>query len=313
MSKIKEHIFQPILQTIGYYALKSMWRHRQMINRLVDEDQRRVERLKKEILTITSRILPDIKENDNVTVSLTSHGRRVEQYAAYAIYSILTQKILPNRIVLNINREKWTEDSLPDLIKKLQIAGLEVNLCEDVGPHTKLLPALEKYPDDVIITIDDDIFYGPDTLRILLAEYRHSDSKTVICLGSMNIKRDEDGHLLSYSEWTDTNATHNAEVGLYSPMGFRGVLYPPHIFSEEIFNREVYGKYCPKADDIWFTVMEIIDKIAVKPIEHKDAISDDLDHRNEYVSQNSDALHFLNDALGQNDVQIKALCDYYGL
>ena len=70
---------------------------------------------------------------------------------------------------------------------------------------------------------------------------------------------------------------------------------------------------CPKADDIWFTIMEERENITVKPIINDEVTYDDLDHRNEYIAENSDALHFTNNALGYNDVQLMALCKYYGL
>lgn len=309
---IKERIIQPILKASGYYKIKAKWRKHQMISRLMKEDRQRIEKLRNEILTINHRILPRLGE-ENITISLTSHGKRVERYAAYAIYSILTQSELPNRIVLNINRNQWAQDNLPELIKKLEIAGLEVNFCEDVGPHTKLLPTLEKYPNDIIITIDDDIFYGTETLKVLLDEYRMSDGETIICHEAAEIMRDEFGNLLPYSQWTTATIAAEEKSGQYSPMGFRGVLYPPHIFSQEIFNRKVYGELCPKADDIWFTIMEVRENIAVKPIVNESVTYDDIDHRNEYIAESSDALHFTNNALGYNDVQLMALCKYYGL
>ena len=126
-----------------------------------------------------------MKETENVTVSLTSHGKRVADFAPFAIYSIFQQKVLPNRIVLNINQEKWNDDNLPELIKRLQIAGLEVNLCEDVGPHTKLLPTLQKYPDDVIITVDDDVYYDNSMIAELLSDYKETSEPCVICKSAL--------------------------------------------------------------------------------------------------------------------------------
>jgi hypothetical protein len=49
--------------------------------------------------------------------------------------------------------------------------GITVNRCQDVGPLTKLLPAVlaeEKGdPDTIIITVDDDQVYPPDTVKYL--------------------------------------------------------------------------------------------------------------------------------------------------
>lgn len=311
MGKIKEIIIQPVLQAIGYYKIKSKWRWHQFITRLQKEDATRKAEALVWIEAIDHRLLPDVKKKDNVTVSLTSHGKRVADFAPFAIYSIFQQTVLPNRIVLNINREKWTVDSLPELIKKLQIAGLEVNLCEDVGPHTKLLPTLEKYPDDIIITVDDDKYYGVDLVESLLNEYKKHAQKGVICREG-RVVNVQNGEILPYSEWEKIDDSIPSD-SILSPYGVGAVLYSPHIFSKEIFNKEVYRKLCSHADDIWFTIMELRERIPVYKVSQAYQPGVCVNHTNEYESQNSDALHFHNDGEGKNDIQLRNLIDYYQL
>ena len=132
-------IIQPILTAIGYYKLKAKWRWRQNLAYWQKIDAQRKAEATAWIEAIDHRLLPEVKKSGNVTVSLTSHSKRVVDFAPFAIYSIFQQTELPNRIVLNINQDKWNEENLPELIKKLMIAGLEVNFCEDVGPHTNRL------------------------------------------------------------------------------------------------------------------------------------------------------------------------------
>lgn len=307
---MKKYI-QPILKAFGYYKLKSKWRWHQYITRLQKEDAKRKAEATIRIEAIDHRLLPDIQANENITVSLTSHGKRVDNFAPFAIYSIFHQTILPNRIVLNINQEKWSDDNLPELIKKLQIAGLEVNLCEDVGPHTKLLPVLEKYPDDIIITVDDDVYYENSLIADLIADYHKKTEPCVICKSAL-VVGNEGSAILPYSQWP-TATSENAQGQLISPHGFCGVLYAPHIFSEEIFNKSVYQTLCKYADDIWFSVMEIREHIPVHLSSRPNHNMVEVDHYNEYVAQNSDALHFANAEGGRNDEQLKALVDYYGL
>ena len=307
---MKKYI-QPILEVIGYYKIKSKWRWHQYISRLQKEDASRKAEALAWIETIDHRLLPNVKKTDNITISLTSHGRRLSDFAPVALYGIFHQTVLPNRIVLNINKEKWNEDNLPEVIKKLQIAGLEVNFCEDVGPHTKLLPALEKYPDDVIITVDDDIYYDEKLIADLISDYRQKNEKCVICKSALVVSYDN-GKLKPYSQWprATKRTSHDA---LLSPYGYCGVLYAPHVFSTEVFNKSVYQKYCKHADDIWFTVIEMLERIPVylSSIPRHDVM--DVDHYNEFVAQESDALHFSNDEGGRNDVQLRALVEYYKL
>lgn len=302
--------FRPFLNAVGYYAIKAKWRRYQYLSRLQREDKKRNAEVYRRISMIDSRILPQLQEERNVTVSLTSHSTRVERFAPYAIYSILQQTVLPNRIVLNIDKTKWNKENLPDLIKKLQIAGLEVNLCEDVGPHTKLLPALQKYPDDVIITVDDDICYSQTAIEELLNAYQLYPQGTIVCRRGVEVAYEND-MILPYSQWKETKTNTKNRI---SPFGVNGVLYPPYIFSQEIHNKDVYRQYCKCADDIWFTIMEIRENILVKLVSEPSFTKDlCVNHYNEYVAQNSDALHFQNEGNGMNNVQLNQLVEYYSL
>ena len=306
---MKKYI-QPILKALGYYSIKKKWRWHQYITRLQKEDAIRKAEATAWIEAIDHRLLPDVKKQDNVTVSLTSHSKRVADFAPFAIYSIFHQTVLPNRIVLNINREKWTDDNLPELIKKLQIAGLEVNLCEDVGPHTKLLSALQKFPDDIIITVDDDVYYGAELVEELMRGYLES-SKLAVVARWAGVIQFKEGKMLPYTCWPDANGNEPTD-SFYSPLGVAGVLYPPHIFSDEVFDKSVFFKYCKRADDIWFTIQEFIHHVPVyylKDTKWRHNVS--VNHYAEYVENNSDALHFQNVECGMNDVQLNNLIEYY--
>lgn len=305
---MKKYI-QPILTALGYYTIKKKWRWHQYITRLQKEDAHRKAEAMAWIEAIDQRLLPEVKKGGNVTVSLTSHSKRVTDFAPFAIYSIFHQTIMPNRIVLNINQEKWTDENLPELIKKLQIAGLEVNLCEDVGPHTKLLPALEKYPDDIIITVDDDIYYDKYLIEDLMTEYRLHAS-CVVCRDALVIGITPLG-LLPYSDWqvaTTNDTSHKL------PLGVNGVLYAPHVFNKEVSNKSVYSHLCSKADDIWFMIQEVLQDIPVyvTSVSHHRG-SSSVDHRNEYVEKGSNALHFQNTQHGGNDMQLSNLIEHYNL
>lgn len=307
---MKKYI-RPILTAIGYYKIKAKWRWRQNLAQWQKIDAQRKAEAIAWIEAIDHRLLPDVQKIGNVTVSLTSHSKRVSDFAPFAIYSIFHQTVLPNRIVLNINQEKWNDDNLPELIQKLQIAGLEVNFCEDVGPHTKLLPAMLKYPEEVIITIDDDIYYDKELVEELLSTREASEKTNVVVCRTAKEITFEDGKMLPYSQWPQ--ATPDSKTYL-SPFGWSGMLYSPHCFSEEVFNKDVYQKLCPKADDIWFTIMELIGNVPIVMVRDTHWTGKgEVDHTNEYVAQNSDALHFQNAENGGNDVQLAKLIGYFDL
>jgi hypothetical protein len=94
-----------------------------------------------------------------------------------ALESLLAQSLPADKIYLNIpeGRNKRTNMSYDEEIQKHNIVfpkGITVNRCQDVGPLTKLLPAVlaeEKGdPNTIIITVDDDQVYMPDTVKYLV-------------------------------------------------------------------------------------------------------------------------------------------------
>ena len=54
------------------------------------------------------------------------------------------------------------EENLPRDLLKLRSFGLTIDWCENLRSYKKLIPAIEKYPDDIIVTADDDVFYHAD-------------------------------------------------------------------------------------------------------------------------------------------------------
>ena len=205
-------------------------------------------------------------------VSLTSYGHRVRTSVPYAIYSLLNQSVLPDKIVLWLDRDNWHEGNIPFRLRRLQRFGLEIRFCEDLKSYKKLLPALEAFPDDYILTADDDVYYPRDWFESLLAEHTKHPTK-IICYRAHGIKVDENHHPLPYSQW-DWCITPNAYFATIAispeqsiprhqresvfPTGVGGILYPPKCFHEDIANKELFLALAPKADDIWFWAMAVI-------------------------------------------------------
>lgn len=107
----------------------------------------------------------------NVTVSLTSFGERIN-WVDVVIESLMEQTVKANRIVLWLDRRLSGGSLLPASLGRLGKRGLEIRFCTDVGPATKLIPSLKEFPDDIIITVDDDQIYDYDLLDRLLTAHR---------------------------------------------------------------------------------------------------------------------------------------------
>ena len=109
---------------------------------------------------------------EKVIVSLTSYDLRIND-VKYAIYSLLNQNFPPDKLILWLDEDSFPqrEENLPHDLLELRDFGLTIDWCENLRSYKKLIPALEKYPDDIIITADDDIFYRPNWLQILYDEH----------------------------------------------------------------------------------------------------------------------------------------------
>ena len=254
-------------------------------------------------------------DDTDIIVSLTTHGKRLSESAPYGIYSLFTQTVLPNRIVLSISQDDWNDDNLPPLIKRLQQSGLEVLYCRDMRSHTKLLPALAKYPNNPIITVDDDMIYEPHMIEELVTAYNHSDRKTVLCRQGVYPKM-KDGKYIPYMEWDDTAHTPDLAQNKFrhnvSPYGVYGVLYPPHVFDQEIFNSDIFLKLAPHTDDIWFWLMEVRCGVKAQVVRPTRQAQDGSVSLIEYLQESeSSALYFQNCFCGRNDKEMYALLEYY--
>ena len=190
--------------------------------------------------------------NKQLIVSLTSHGDRVLD-AYLAIETIMQGTVKPNRIILWLPKDKVVNSIY---FENQQKRGLDMRYVDDIGPHTKLLPALKCFPEDIVITIDDDIFYKPDMIERLLLSYRN-DPFSIHANRVALMTKDKNGNLNSYLKWILSDFPQG-ELKNKIIIGVEGCLYPPHSLSEEVFNEDVIRELCPTADDIWFTAMAML-------------------------------------------------------
>lgn len=184
------------------------------------------------------------KRKERIVVSLTSYGRRVSKVVPYAVISLLRQTCKPDVIVLWLDSDQWNDDNLPPRLACLRKKGLTIRYCPDrIKSYTKLIPSLKAYPDDIVITVDDDIYYSKRTVEILFRSYK-SNLQAVHALRT------------SISELSKLNNRKVFKTGLQ--LGTGGVLYPPHSLSKQVFDRETFMKICPELDDLWFYVMTVL-------------------------------------------------------
>ena len=190
--------------------------------------------------------------NHEIIISLTTYGERLHS-VHLAIESIMQGSIKPNRIVLWLAEDEFHEKKIPKTLLLQQSRGLEIKYCKDLKSYNKLIPSLQEFPNDTIITIDDDVMYEYDLIERLVNA--HITHPRAVCACRMHrIKLDKNGLPLSYLDWEQC-INDEEPSALNFPTGVGGILYPPNCFNEEVFNSDVFMDICPKADDIWFYCM----------------------------------------------------------
>jgi len=197
-----------------------------------------------------------------VVVSLTSYPKRIKSVDK-VIKTLLIQTMKPDKIVLWLSEKEFAEKSLPEELLKLCRYGLKIQwLSDDLKSHKKYYYAVQEYRNDIIITVDDDMYYHPELIETLYHSFlRHP--KSVSCTLA-NLIGAEDKKILPYHKWKKNFiAVEDTEIMDLLPVGAGGVLYPPKCFDlDRLCDEKNIKKYCLYQDDIWLKVNELLDHVS---------------------------------------------------
>jgi hypothetical protein len=189
-----------------------------------------------------------------VIVSLTSIQPRLGTLHL-VIRSLLVQEFSPKKIVLWL--ESSIEKQLPSQLQKLSGERFEIRYTgEWSSSHRKLVPSMETYPEDIIVTCDDDFIYPKDWLSLLYAEHQQHP-ECIIANHTLHINHDANGEPLPFRAWKYPESGEINPRAIY-PVGAWGVLYPPHSLFEAYADRDLFMRLTPKSDDHWFKAMSLL-------------------------------------------------------
>lgn len=245
---------------------------------------------------------------NKIIVSLTSYPKRIEDVDK-VVKTLLIQTRRPDRIILWLSETEFLRqnDDMPRQLLSLCEYGLEIRwVSEDLKPHKKYFYAMQEFPDDIIITVDDDMYCGPELIECLYRSYL-SHPKAISCTRANLICRDEVGNLLPYKKWGKNYLRcPGVEMMDLLAVGCGGVLYPPKCFNLDILcNVNNIRNLCLYQDDLWLKMNELICNIPVVLIKEQARIAmlpvDGSQHvalcENENISGNDQAIENLNDYL----------------
>lgn len=202
---------------------------------------------------------------DGLIVSLTSIPSRFDKLHL-VLESLCRQSIRPQKIVLWLSNEHRNkefeylrENEIPKKILDFKSRGVEIIFTDDIGSFRKIIPALKAYPECSIVTVDDDIIYKKNMLKILV-DAHYKEPRAIVCLRSRTIKKLSSSELLDYSKWKLNDNQKKKGLNIFFNTG-AGTLFPPRIFSSEVLNTEAFLRLSPFSDDIWLNSMRILNNV----------------------------------------------------
>lgn len=174
----------------------------------------------------------------SLIVSFTSYPARI-RVVSQVLESLYAQSMKPDRILLWLAEEQFPnhESDLPkELIDDAAAGKFELRWCDDLGSHKKYFYSMQEFPDDIIITVDDDNIYHPDLLKVLYESYLRYPKAVSAMIVSL-ILFDENNNPRPITEWLyDFRQLHVPSMQLFAT-GAAGILYPPGCLDKRAFDK----------------------------------------------------------------------------
>jgi len=247
-----------------------------------------------------------IDNNSNIIVSLTTFPARIN-YVHIAIRSILNQTLRPKNIILWLGKEFFPDEeaTLPSSLLQLKSLGLKIEFCEDLKAHTKYYYAFQKYPENLVITVDDDIIYPKNLLEVLLET--HQKHPNCVVANRVRYVEIENKDYKPYREWKINKLKNQNPSKKILATGVSGVLYQPSLFKDSVFDIEGMKKTGCIGDDIWLKAAQLDSDLPVVCTNYytKAFIEIPLSQEKSLFRTNV----FEND----NDRQVQEVFEYFGI
>ena len=235
-----------------------------------------------------------------IIVSLTSYPKRIGTICQ-VLESILAQKKKADLVLLWLAEEQFPgkEADLPeDLVSLSREGKVTIRWCHDLKPHKKYFYAFREYPDDLIITFDDDLLYTPNTISSLYASYLLYP-QAVSTVRAHLMVFDGERKPVPYGRWI-----HETDICIHTPSmqllatGGAGALYQPRLFRPEFLDGKTISQVCLHADDLWLKAMELLSDVPV-------VLARSFEQLHYLPDTQEDALFTINIRQGHNDVQLE--------
>lgn len=184
---------------------------------------------------------------ERLVVSLTTIPERAHRLRP-VLRSLLDQSEPADRLILALPRRSLKGTAYPSASSLDLPKGVDVLECNDLGPATKLLPALEAEPDAVILIVDDDVIYPRNLLETLLQAHRCMPDAAI---GYRGVKLAGDRHFADLDHIFATGLCEPSRVDVL--FGTWGYLLAPHILPASVRDFTHAPPELFWVDDVWIS------------------------------------------------------------
>jgi hypothetical protein len=196
-----------------------------------------------------------VPREKKIILSLTSFPARFATLDI-ALRRLLNQTLKPDRLILYLDDTVKPED-VPEAVRDLARFGLEIRYTPfDIKPHKKYFFAMQEFPEDLVITVDDDLIYPRFLVETLFVSWKRFPD-CVSAVRAHKILFGRSGEPRPYSMWGWECRTPGRPSMRYLATGCGGVLYPPHAIPPEGFDVNAIRELAPCTDDLWLKFMEM--------------------------------------------------------
>lgn len=118
---------------------------------------------------------------------------------------------------------------------------------------------MAEYPNDKIVTVDDDMLYAPDMLYKLYNTAKRYPND-IICHRTTKFNFiDGQWHATAAKTWSGASYLNKLT-------GVAGTLYQPHILHPDVMNMDLALQLCPTNDDQWFWIQAIRNNAKIRAV-----------------------------------------------
>lgn len=245
-------------------------------------------------------------DSADVIISLTSHPGRIKTVDA-CIREFFNQTVRPKKILLWLSEEQFPnrEKDLPQNLLKLRNRLFAIRWTkDDLKPHKKYFYTMEEYPDAAVIIVDDDVIYDKHLVENLRESY-HKFPQSISAMRTNLMMFKPDGRFREYDNW-QYGYKMLRDVPSYQllPTGVGGVLYPPHIFDRNVFDKGAIFETSLFCDDLWLKFNAV--RLGVKTV-----LCQNIAGYHDIPQTQKVALWRMNVNGNNNDVCIEKILSYF--